>query len=135
MMADKLKLHERDNTILKFLEDNKKNSAYSELYIEAQKDPSKLYDLVEKYIQARQKTLSLWFKMVYKGKASVEKLYEKGKAIEEKIQAIYPYFENINNFSDLKEALDFIDCLHDSSARSYHSKHKEEIYYYMRRLS
>jgi len=87
-------------------------------------------------ISAIQKKLALWFRMVYEGKATLEKLYEKGKAIEDEINKTnHPNLLIDDNFADLREALDFIDELHDPSVREYLSGKKEQIYYYMRRLS
>lgn len=86
-------------------------------------------------IESLQKKLSQLFKHAYENRASISLLYEKGKTIEDRIHDICPDFNSLENFVELKEALTFIDQLHDSSTRRYHSSNKEQIYYYMRRLS
>jgi len=101
--------------------------------MEKEKSPIKQLDDLKK-------ELCTWFKGVYEGGVSVNKLYDKGRIIKKKIGKIsfniYDLaFMNLPIFSDLKESLEFIDELHDSETRKYHSKHLEVIYYHMRRLS
>lgn len=84
---------------------------------------------------ALQRQMARWFKAAYQGYASIEKLYEKGKQLETKINLeLYPNFDLPQAYADLRQALDFIDGLHDESARKYNSEHIEEVYYHMRRL-
>ncbi len=75
------------------------------------------------------------FSMAYKGRLSMQKLYEKGMELEEETTHIYPNFWDDKGFSELKDAFEFIDELHDSTTKHYHSKNREQIYYHMRQLS
>ena len=74
------------------------------------------------------------FRGAYKENLSLEKLYKKGLEIEEKIEYLYPDFLERENSLDLKEALGFIEQLHEESSRKYNSENKEQLYYHMKRL-
>jgi 50S ribosomal subunit-associated GTPase HflX len=89
---------------------------------------------IENKLDKFQKELGLWFKHADEGRVLVTRLYEKGKDIKEKIESLCPEFWDRENYIDLKEALKFIDELHDNETIEYHSEDKREIYYHRKRL-
>lgn len=90
-----------------------------------------------KKISNLQEELGRFFKGTYNGRFHIDKLYDKGQEYSERLREIDPdfFWEDRKEFSDLKDALEFLERLHDRETRAYHSRKKEVIYYHMIRLS
>ena len=78
--------------------------------------------------------LRILFNATYSGRADVDFLYKKGLEIKERLENAVDDFWGLDNLVDLKDALEFIDGLHDEETRMYNQRNKEQIYYHLVRL-
>lgn len=83
-------------------------------------------------VETAQVHLKTLLRGVYQGRVDFNTLYEKGLEISHSLErdvGELPIPES------LREAIDFIDQLHDSDTRTCVAKNPGEIYYHLRRLS
>ena len=87
--------------------------------------------------QAIDKTIicmRILFNAVYAGRANIDFLYRKGMELKGRLEAQAGDLEKMSDSNSLMEAFEFIDGLHDSGARSYHGKSREQIYHHLIKL-
>ncbi|NCO11674.1 hypothetical protein CO038_01450 [Candidatus Pacearchaeota archaeon CG_4_9_14_0_2_um_filter_39_13] len=81
-------------------------------------------------VEKAKRGLAQLFRHAFDGRASASLVYEVGEKIGSRL----------NNLSEeqmpkeLSDALEFVHGLHDQSARTYYSEHREDFNYHMRRL-
>ncbi|OIO81832.1 hypothetical protein AUJ84_00015 [Candidatus Pacearchaeota archaeon CG1_02_32_132] len=79
-------------------------------------------------VEIIRRELAQLFRHAYEGRASLSLVYDVGERLGSRVDT-----EEIPNV--LSDALEFVHGLHDQSARTYHTRKKDQLYHHMRQLS